>query len=970
MSRDNFDIPEVFRRAMEDAGWDDSGDGGDEGNERRPFQPRPGRPRQPNRLVWLIGLVVLLLFSLNWIVTTYTEWLWFTELNYAGVWLKQWSVRLLSFAVAFVIALVVLLVNWYVARQRAIRSAPPFNPRIVQMRVVRWVINGAALFLAFGFAGVIGGRWHELLRYVYRVPYGTADPIFNQDVTFYLLELPVYRLVQEWALSLLVVALLGVIAIYALNHIVDIQRGQWRPHEAPALRRHVALVGALILGLWAVGYWFDVYGLLSSPVGVVYGATYTDMNASIWALWAQLVLMALTALALAYNVFRLDFRPVLVTGGLWLAATLLLAGLYPGLLQRYSVEPNEIERERPYIEHNIQFTRLAFGLDQVETRPFDTVTDLAIEDLEANEVVLQNVRLWDYRPLQQTYQQLQALRLYYQFSEIDVDRYEIDGQLRQVMLAGRELNKSELPFSSWVNLNLEFTHGYGIVMNPVDQVTADGQPVFFIQDLPPQSTVPIEVTRPEIYYGEMTTDTVFVGSGREEFNYPSGDENVYTSYEGEGGVPMDNYLKRLAFAFRLSDANVLLSNEITADTRVQYHRQIQERVLQITPYLQLDGDPYLVVWDGRLVWLQDAYTVSNDFPYATPFVAPNGFRFNYIRNAAKITIDAYDGAVTYYLAAPEDPLIQSYARAFPGLFRPLAEIPEGLQAHIRYPEDLFQVQAQQHLTYHMTDARVFYNKEDLWQIPMELVEGVEQPMEPYYVILSLPGESASEYLLIQPFTPNERPNMVAWMAARNDVPHYGELVVYELPKQELIFGPMQIEGRINQDTEISQQFSLWDQGGSNVIRGNLIVIPLGESFLYIEPVYLLSTANALPELKRVVVASGTRIAMRETLDEALTALLRDEPAVDIFVTEDDTPVEDILEAAAPGTAEPTPPAAGEDVAEAPLDATADELIRSANAHFEAAQAAQRDGDWTTYGRELEALQQDLEQLIELTNETP
>ncbi|HEX6385642.1 MAG TPA: UPF0182 family protein, partial [Anaerolineae bacterium] len=727
----------------------------------------------------------------------------------------------------------------------------------------------------------------------------------------------------------------------------------------------------LVLALWAIGYWFAIYGLLYSQRGIVFGATYTDMNASIWALRAQLVLMVLTALALAYNVLRLDLRPVLVAAGLWLAATLLLGSIYPGLLQRYSVEPNEIERERPYIAHNIEFTRLAFGLDQVDVRPLESVTPLQPEDLEANDAVLQNVRLWDYRPLQQTYDQLQSLRTYYQFSEIDIDRYEIDGQLRQVMLAARELEKSRLPFSSWVNLNLEYTHGYGVVMNPVDQVTADGQPVFFIQDLPPQSNVPLEITRPEIYYGELTRDSVLVGSGREEFDYPSGNDNVYSSYAGRGGVPLDNYLKRLAFAFRQSDANLLLSNEITNNTRIQFHRQIQERVRQLTPFLALDGDPYLVVWEGRLVWIQDAYTLSNNFPYATPIINREaGIDFNYIRNAAKVTIDAYDGTVTYYLAAPEDPLIQAYAGAFPNLFRPLATMPEGLQAHIRYPEELFLAQTQQYLIYHMTDVRVFYNQEDRWQVPSEIYEGIEQPMEPYYVILSLPDETESEYLLIQPFTPAEKLNMVAWVAARNDVPHYGQLVLYELPKQELVIGPMQIESRINQDTEISQQFSLWDQRGSSVIRGNLIVIPLNQSFLYVEPVYLQSTTNALPELKRVIVASDTSIVMRETLDDALTALLLDEPTVDRFVIEDETLVEEVAGEDPAGTVAPTAEPTDGDVAVVPPDATVEELIQSANGHFEAAEAAQRSGDWTTYGQELEALQRDLQQLTELTAETP
>ncbi|MCA9959626.1 MAG: UPF0182 family protein, partial [Anaerolineales bacterium] len=672
-----------------------------------------------------------------------------------------------------------------------------------------------------------------------------------------------------------------------------------------------------------------------------------------YGLWAQLVLMGLTAVAIAFNIFRANIRLPLITAALWLVTSFILGSVYPSLLQRYAVEPNEIVRESPYIEYNINYTRLAFGLDKIETKVFEYGEELTQQDLRDNEISFRNVRLWDYRPLQSTYEQLQALRPYYEFSEIDIDRYTIDGEQRQVMLAARELNKIKLPNRTWVNENLEFTHGYGIVMNPVDQVTRDGQPEFYIKDLPPVSNISIQIEQPEIYYGELTNDVVFVGSDREEFSYPSGDENVYSSYSGSGGVPLDSSLKRLAFALRLADTNVLLSDEITRETRVQFHREISNRVMQITPFLELDNDPYIVAWNGRLVWVIDGYTISGRFPYATPL---NGL--NYIRNAVKITVDAYNGDVTYYISAPEDPIIQAYNNAFPGLFQPLSAMPEGLQTHLRYPVDLFNVQAQQYLTYHMQDVRVFYNQEDLRAIPNEILDGEQIRMEPYYVILPLPGEDEPEFLLIQPFTPANKPNMVSWIAARNDPPYYGQLVEYELPKQELVFGPIQVEGRIDQEPEISQQFSLWDQRGSSVIRGNLIVIPVNDSFLYVEPVYLQSDTSALPELKRVIVATNTRIAMRETLDEALLALIQDAPAV--------ASLEVTTEESTPTTGESTTPVTtptGE-------NATVDELVQSANAHFAAAEAAQRTGDWSTYGAELEALGQDLQRLLELTNTTP
>ena len=965
MSRENFDIPEVFRRAMEEAGWrgeggNGGGTGGDDPGGGEGPRPPQASPVKFNRSLWIIGLIFILLLSFNWVVNVYTDWLWFNELAYQSVWVKQWAVRITVFVFSFLAASLMLVGNWLLARRRAIRDTSPFLPQFLTPSGIAWLITGVGLFLAFTFASGATSQWEELLIFINRIPFEISDPIFDQDIGFYIFSLPVYEFLQGWLISLLFLTLLGILPIYAINHLPDIQRGRWRPQESISFRHHVTILGGLFLLLWAVGYLFDIYGLLYSPRGVVFGASYTDINASLWALRAQFLFMILTALAVFYNYFRFAPRPFLITGGLWLLATFVIGGIYPGLLQRYAVEPNEIVREQPYIDHNINFTREAFDLNDIEVRPWDNVSVLSQQDLELNEDVVKNVRLWDYRPLQRTYEQLQALRPYYQFSAIDIDRYEIDGEVRQVMLAGRELNKENLPAPSWVNRNLEFTHGYGIVMNPVDRITSDGQPEFFIKDLPPQSSIDLQVERPEIYYGELTNDAVFVSSGREEFSYPSGSENVYTSYEGEGGVPLDSFLKRVAFAIRLGDANVLLSDEIDSGTRVQFHRAVQERVQQITPFLAMDRDPYIVALSDRLVWIQDAYTVSDKYPYSTP--APSGI--NYIRNSVKIVVDAYDGTVDYYVSDPEDPIIQAYDKALPGLFRPFSEFPQELISHVRYPQDLFDIQAEKYLAYHMEDTRVFYNKEDLWAIPMEIFDGNEQAMEPYYVYLRLREEEEPEYLLIQPFTPAGKQNMIAWMAARNDPEHYGELVVYELPKQELVFGPLQVEGRIDQEPEISQQFSLWDQRGSRVIRGNLLVIPLSDSFVFVEPIYLLSDTSALPELKRVIVATDTRIAMRETLGEALLALLEAERTADIAA--------EIEAEAAAGTEAESGEEAATPAPEAPLplDASIEQLIQSANSHFEAAEEAQKAGNWALYGSELKALNRDLERLMELSGRSP
>jgi uncharacterized membrane protein (UPF0182 family) len=979
MDRDIVDIPEVFRRAFDEeegnggGSGDDGGRGGNGGGS--------GKAWWSNRWVWISLLGLGLILSINWIISTYTDWLWFSAQSYQSVWLTQWLVRLGSFVVFFAIGAAILLINWRVAFKTARKTRSVSGLFILELPGVSGLVTGSALFLAFIFAGAAATTWERFLLYYFRRPFGVDDPIFNIDLGFYLFELPVYRFLQGWLTPLLIITLLGVVALYLADNWTALRDGQWRPavRFAPPLRRHVAILGTVILILFALGFVLDIFELSYSPRGVAFGASYTDLNASLPALYAQLALTIVLIVIAAVNIFRSAVRPLLIAGGLWLVVTILAANVYPAVIQRYAVEPNELNRERPFIQNNLDFTRLAFGLDKIDAREFGEVTELTNLELVENRAALQNARLWDNRLLQQTYAQLQELRPYYEFSPVDIDRYEIDGEIRQVMLAGRELNKANLPSPSWINEKLIFTHGYGVVMNPVDQVTPEGRPDFFIKDLPPQSTVPIDVDRPEIYFGENMDDVVFVGSGQEEFDYPLGTQNAQSTYEGDGGITLSSIWRRLAFAIRFGESNLLLSDDIDADTRVLLYRQIRERVRKIAPFLSLDNDPYLVIADGRLFWILDAYTLSRNFPYSTP--TEQGF--NYIRNSAKITIDAYNGTVNFYLADPDDTIIQAYSDAFPDLFHPLEEMPEELQAHIRYPMDLFSVQTRQYLKYHMTDVQTFYNQEDLWDIPLEVFDANQQQIEPYYVILSLPGEEDTEFLLIEPYTPIGKDNMIAWLAARSDPPHYGELVAYELPKQQLVFGPNQVEARIDQDTEISAQISLWNQRGSRVIRGNLIVMPMGSSFLYVEPLYLLPEATELPELQRVIVASGDRVAMRETLGEAVLALVEQGPTV----------AESIDEATAADEAAGTDEAAGDVDAAAPEEETATEavetdaaepesrptesaeldpaileLVQTANEHYEAAEEAQRRGDWALYGEELEALQQALQRLIELTEE--
>jgi uncharacterized membrane protein (UPF0182 family) len=974
MDRDIVDIPEVFRRAFDEeegnggGSGDDGGRGGNGGGS--------GKAWWSNRWVWISLLGLGLILSINWIISTYTDWLWFSAQSYQSVWLTQWLIRLGSFVVFFAIGAAVLLINWRIAYKTARKTRSVSGLFILELPGVSGLVTGSALFLAFIFAGAAAATWERFLLYYFRRPFGTEDPIFNMDLGFYLFELPVYRFLQGWLTPLLIITLLGVVALYLADNWTALRDGQWRPavRFAPPLRRHVAILGTVILILFALGFVLDIFELSYSPRGVAFGASYTDLNASLPALYAQLALTIVLIVIAAVNIFRSAVRPLLIAGGLWLVVTILAANVYPAVIQRYAVEPNELNRERPFIQNNLDFTRLAFGLDKIDAREFGEVTELTNLELVENRAALQNARLWDNRLLQQTYAQLQELRPYYEFSPVDIDRYEIDGEIRQVMLAGRELNKANLPSPSWINEKLIFTHGYGVVMNPVDQVTPEGRPDFFIKDLPPQSTVPIDIDRPEIYFGENMNDVVFVGSGQEEFDYPLGNQNAQSTYEGDGGITLSSIWRRLAFAIRFGESNLLLSDDIDADTRVLLYRQIRERVRKIAPFLSLDNDPYLVIADGRLFWILDAYTLSRNFPYSTP--TEQGF--NYIRNSAKITIDAYNGTVNFYLADPDDTIIQAYSDAFPDLFHPLEEMPEELQAHIRYPMDLFSVQTRQYLKYHMTDVQTFYNQEDLWDIPLEVFDGNQQPIEPYYVVLSLPGEEDIEFLLIEPYTPVGKDNMIAWLAARSDPPHYGELVAYELPKQQLVFGPNQVEARIDQDTEISAQISLWNQRGSRVIRGNLIVMPMGSSFLYVEPLYLLAEATELPELQRVIVASGDRVAMRETLGEAVLALVEQGSSVAESIDDEATAADEA--AGADETAGDVDTAAPDeettDAAEpesrptetSELDPAILELVQTANEHYEAAEEAQRRGDWAEYGEELEALQQALQQLIEMTTE--
>ena len=623
----------------------------------------------------------------------------------------------------------------------------------------------------------------------------------------------------------------------------------------------------------AWGFYLDRFDLLYSTTGVVYGVGYTVDHVTLAALWAMIGISAAACALLVLNFFRPRWKALAAGMVAYLALYIFGVQIVPALFQKYVVQPNELSLETPYLKNYIGFTRKAYNLDTIQETAYPAMTDLTPAILARNQDTIQNIRLWDERPLLQTYQQTQAIRLYYKFYNVHVDRYHLADGYHQVMLSTRELS-AELPAQAqtWVNQNLEFTHGFGLVMNFVSNSIGGGFPEYLVQNVPPQSSFGLNVTQPAIYYGEGMTGSRIVATGVKEFDYPQGNQNVYTSYSGKGGIPLDSPGKRLLFAWTQADINILLTAYLKPESRIQIWRDVQQRVSEAAPFLALDAAPYPVLSEGKMYWIQDAYTISDRYPYSSPRSSEFGTGLNYIRNSVKAVVDMYDGTVSFYIMDPQDPILAVYRHAFPGVFKDLNQLSADLKLHLRYPQDLFGIQAAQYQSFHMTDPQVFYNREDLWVAPQEKYNGKMAPMDPYYILMKLPGSDQLEYLLMSPFTPQNRDNMISWLAARSDFPDYGKMLFYELPKDKLTYGPNQISAMIDQSTTISEQLTLWDQKGSGVIRGKLVVIPIENSFLYVVPLYLQAEGTNFPQLKRVIVATGDKVVMEPTLDGALAAL--------------------------------------------------------------------------------------------------
>jgi uncharacterized protein len=896
-------------------------------------------------LILVAVVLVLLAFAgIPSFAAFITDWYWFRQMDFGTVF----TTRLLTqvgLGMGFgVVAFVILWINLRVAQ----RGVVP-DPVIVRVGnrnrgtdvygLLRRLSMPFALILAFPFGVSAVSNWLTLRAFLARTPFGVVDPVFGRDVGYYVFTLPALAGLLSWILGLVVVSLLFVAPLYLIRRdVVLIGR---RLHIEPDARRHLAVLVAALFAITAVHRWFvDLPSLVYSQRGPLVGASYTDLAVSAPALRVTAVVTLAGAVLVLWGARGRQFTRNVVIAIVLAVGVGIAGGGVAGALQQFGVAPNELVRETPQIEHHIAATRAAWGLNDVTVRDLTGERALSLADVRANAGTIRNVRLWDRELLLQTFGQIQSIRTYYDFDAVDDDRYWIDGVYRQVLLSARELNPAALPARSFINERLTYTHGMGLALTPVNEMTQEGLPVLFIEDLPPVSHVSLKVTRPAIYYGQVSNDYVFVDTHQREFDYPAGDENAFTTYEGKGGVPVLGLWRKLLYSLRFGSAKILLSDDITGESRVLYHREIRDRVSTALPFLTWDSDPNLVITDdGRLVWMFDAYTRSTRYPYSQPI----GDGTNYLRNSVKAVIDAYDGTVTAYLADPTDPIIQTYGKIFPGIFHPMTEMPADIRAHLRYPDDLFRVQTGLYTLYHMQQPDIFYHREDQWQIPTS-VTGQDGSRDPFlrHMVMKLPGETQEEFIVMTPFTPREKDNLAAWMVARMDGDHYGQLVVYQFPRQSLVFGPRQIMNRINQNTEISQQVSLWDQRGSQVIRGNLLVIPIEESLLYVQAVYLRAEGGRIPELKRVVLAHQNRVVMAETFEQGLA---------DLFggaVEPDQAPPQRVAAAAAGAG-----PGATGRIAE---------LIREAATEYARATSAQRAGDWSTYGTAIKRVGELLDEL--------
>jgi len=876
-----------------------------------------------------IAAIFLLFFSFSTIVTFVTDWWWFAEVGQTEVFIKPLITKIIIGLVTAAIASVFFLVNFLIAMRSKtewvalIPEGLLGTPVSLDSRVLKKLGIIASIVLSLFIGSITAVNWQEILKFFSSTSFGEFDPIFKKDIAFYIFSMPIFSIGLGFLKLLIIISLISSGIIYILKGSLNIAGFLGKK---PKAQLHLGILLFLFLITAAFGTYLSLFKLLSTQSGPIFGAAYTDIAIMVPILKISIGLTVLVAVLTLFWGISGKLAPLIAAVSLYVFIG-IVSTIVPSIFQKLIVAPNELVKETPFIKYNIAATRQAYGLDKIEERDISADKSLTSADIASNNLTIKNVRLWDREQLLSTFSQIQEIRTYYEFVSVDNDRYFINDEIRQIMLSPRELATESLPNRSWINEKLSFTHGYGIAGGPVNQVTAEGLPVLFVKDLPPKSEFKqLTVNRPEIYYGELTNDYVIVKTKSKEFDYPKGEENVYSIYLGQGGVKIDSLLKRLFFAIKFNSLKLFLSNDVTSESRILYHRNIKERVEKIVPFLTLDRDPYAVVADNKIYWIYDAYTKTNNYPYSQP-LSLNGGSVNYIRNSAKIIIDAYDGSISFYQSDTADPIIRTYAKIFPNLFQPMNKMPKSLASHLRYPEDIFSLQTAIYTTYQMDNPQIFYNKEDQWEIPT-ISEGQEQgatdavqQMGPRHMIMKLPGEKKEEFILMLPFTPRGKDNLSAWMVARNDGESYGKLIVYRFPKQKLIFGPKQVIGRINQDAEVSRQISLWDQRGSQVIQGPLLVIPIEESLIYVRPLYLKAETGKIPELKRVIVAYENKIAMEQTLETALSRIFGTTTATPTIIAPD--PTKDLFKQA---------------------QELYDEAIRS-----------QKEGDWARYGETIKRL---------------
>ncbi len=882
----------------------------------------------------IFGVVLTLLIVSGGVATFYTDALWFMDLGQSGVfWTRitsAWITGLAFGAVFFIIIYANLVIASRMAPKATLRATDEvgfrFEMALQQFRDAlekfsKLAIVGLSAATALISGAAISAQWTTFRLALVAVPFGEVDPQFGRDLSFFFFTTPALRIAADWLMGTLAFTLFAT----AVVHVVTGAIRPWARLKGfdPHVKAHLSVLAGLMIVVQGFKYWLDIFELNFSPRGQVIGASYTDIHAQIPAYQILIVIAILSGLALMLNIRFKGWKLPAVAIGVWVAASVLIGGIYPAIVQQFRVAPNEVAAESPYLERNIAMTRKAFQLEDVVVRAFPAEESLTASGVAGDVDTIKNIRLWDPAIASQSYKQLQGIRPYYDFVDVDVDRYTIDGERRQVLVSLREMNTDQLAeqAKTWVNQHLVYTHGYGAVVSPVNESSGQGLPKFMVRDIPPTGLTDLKVERPGVYYGELTNNYVIAATQIKEFDYPVGDQNANTSYTGTTGVSVGNVVRRAAFALRFSAPQMLFSSYITPESKVLFRRSLTERIGALAPWLTLDNDPYAAIVDGKLIWIIDAYTTSNRYPYSERI---NGV--SYIRNSVKITIDAYDGTVVFYAFDETDPVLATWRAVFPDLIVDGSTMPDEVRAHLRYPEDLFRVQAEIYKTYHMLDPLVFYNKEDQWALPGEADGGT--PMDPFYVLMKLPGEPKEDFMLMLPFTPRNKDNMIGWMSASSDPSDYGRRIVYTFPKQKLVLGPQQVSARVNQDPLISQQLTLWNQRGSGVLFGNMLVIPIENSIVYVQPLYLQAEKTAMPQLTRVIVAYGDSVAMQPDLTSALAAVFGAAPKPDT------------------GTNGGTPTV----------------TVGSAQDLYLKAIEAQKAGDWAAYGAAIEELGKALEAL--------